>query len=74
MKRYEYTKSHDAVQKHGFREFCMKFEISMFHKYQYLFSVIKVITDVTAEVSSLTQLTNDAFRFKTPVFGSNAES
>ena len=29
---------------------------------------------VTTEVSSLTQLTNDAFRFKTPVFGSNAES
>ena len=29
---------------------------------------------VTAEVSSLTWLTNDAFRFKTPVFGSNAES
>ena len=29
---------------------------------------------VTTEVSSLTWLTNDAFRFKTPVFGSNAES
>ena len=30
--------------------------------------------NVTAEVSSLIRLTNDAFRFKTPVFGSNAES
>ena len=29
-------------------------------------------TDVTAEVSSLTQLTN--YAFNTPVFGSNAES
>ena len=32
------------------------------------------VVTVTAEVSSLTRLTNDAFRFKTPVFGSNAES
>ena len=29
---------------------------------------------VTTEVSSLMRLTNDAFRFKTPVFGSNAKS
>ena len=54
-------------------EVCNKYFYT-YHNDKYILEAYLANNYVTTEVSSLTQLTNDAFRFKTPVFGSNAES